>query len=122
MSTPTGFGGISVRAKDHKALNQWYQQHLGLVKHDHGYYYFPIPTLHPEIVFSFTKQDDASFPPAQQAMINLQVADLFALLDRLAEQGVNVDPKRDTYDFGLFGWITDPEGNRIQLWQPINND
>ena len=92
------------------------------MKHEHGYFFFPLPTQHPEIVFSFSKQDDASFPPAQKAMINLQVEDLNALLDRLIEQGVTVDPKRESYDFGHFGWITDPEGNRIQVWQPIAND
>ena len=51
-------------------------------------------------------------------MVNLQVDDLDAVLDRLIEEGVEVDPKRETYDFGRFGWVVDPEGNRIELWQP----
>jgi predicted enzyme related to lactoylglutathione lyase len=54
-------------------------------------------------------------------MINLQVDDLDALLDRLTAEGVTVDPKRECYDFGKFGWITDPEGNRVELWQPLGN-
>jgi predicted enzyme related to lactoylglutathione lyase len=46
------------------------------------------------------------------------VDDLDAILDRLAAIGVPVDPKRETYDYGRFGWFTDPEGNRVELWQP----
>ncbi|MBB5064817.1 VOC family protein [Granulicella mallensis] len=52
-------------------------------------------------------------------MINLQVDDLEVVLDRLIEEGVTVDPKRESYDFGKFGWIIDPEGNRAELWQPV---
>jgi predicted enzyme related to lactoylglutathione lyase len=51
-------------------------------------------------------------------MINLQVDDLGQVLDRLACEGVAVDPHRESYDFGKFGWFTDPEGNRVELWQP----
>ncbi len=51
-------------------------------------------------------------------MLNFQVDDLDALLDALIAAGVTVDPKRDSYDFGRFGWFNDPEGNRVELWQP----
>ena len=51
-------------------------------------------------------------------MLNFQVDDLDALLDRLAADGVPVDPKRDSAEYGRFGWFTDPEGNRVELWQP----
>jgi predicted enzyme related to lactoylglutathione lyase len=54
-------------------------------------------------------------------MINLQVDDLDGVLDRLIEEGVTVDPKREAYDFGKFGWLTDPEGNRVELWQPLGD-
>ncbi len=114
------FGGIFLRANDPKALYAWYEQHLGLVK-GQGSYSFPAPTKHPEIVFSFFKPDNAYFPTEQKAMLNLQVDDLDALLDRLTAAGVHVDPKREAYDFGKFGWLTDPEGNRIELWQPLGD-
>jgi predicted enzyme related to lactoylglutathione lyase len=74
------------------------------------------------VVFSFSKQDSDYFPVAQKVMINLQVDDLDALLDRLIAEGVTVDPDRQSYDFGKFGWITDPEGNRVELWQPVAAD
>jgi predicted enzyme related to lactoylglutathione lyase len=118
MSAGTGFGGVFLRANDPKALYQWYEQHLGLVKAD-GAYGFPAPTQQPRVIFALFKPDNDYFPPAQKAMLNLQVEDLDALLDRLIAAGVTVDPKRDSYDFGKFGWLTDPEGNRIELWQPI---
>jgi predicted enzyme related to lactoylglutathione lyase len=120
MASVTGFGGAFLRANDPKALYQWYERHLGLVKSE-GAFGFPPPTQHPKVVFAFFKQDDAYFPPAQKAMINLQVDDLDGLLDRLIAEGVTVDPKRDSYDFGKFGWLTDPEGNRVELWQPLGN-
>jgi predicted enzyme related to lactoylglutathione lyase len=118
---PTSFGGIFLRTDDPKSLYEWYVKHLGLIK-GNGSYSFPAPTAHPEVVFSLFKQDNDYFPQAQKAMLNLQVDDLDTLLDALIAAGVNVDPKRDTYDFGKFGWLTDPAGNRIELWQPINND
>jgi len=121
MASITGFGGIFLRTDDPKALYQWYEQHLGLVKSG-GAYSFPPPKQHPEIVFSLFKQENDYFPPAQKAMINLQVDDLDAVLDSLIAEGVAVDPKRESYEFGKFGWLTDPAGNRVELWQPAEND
>ena len=117
MPSITGFGGIFLRANDPKALYQWYEQHLGVVKSE-GSFAYPAPTQHPHIVFALFKQDNDYFPPAQKAMINLQVDDLDGVLDRLIIEGVTVDEKRESYDFGKFGWITDPEGNRVEHWQP----
>ena len=121
MASITGFGGAFLRANDPKALYSWYEQHIGLVKSE-GAYAFPPPSQHPHVVFAFFKQDDAYFPTAQKAMINLQVDDLDGVLDRLIAEGVTVDPKRESYDFGKFGWFTDPEGNRVELWQPVATD
>jgi predicted enzyme related to lactoylglutathione lyase len=118
MALITGFGGIFLRADDPKALYQWYEQHLGLVKSE-GAYAFPAPTQRPQVIFALFKQDNAYFPVAQKAMINLQVDDLDGLLDRLLGEGVNVDANRESYDFGKFGWLTDLEGNRVELWQPL---
>jgi predicted enzyme related to lactoylglutathione lyase len=120
MASVTGFGGVFLRTNDPKALYEWYERHLGLVKAD-GAHSFPAPTRHPKVIFALFKQDSAYFPTEQKAMINLQVDDLDALLDRLIKEGVNVDPKRDSYGFGKFGWITDPAGNRIELWQPLGD-
>lgn len=118
MASVTGFGGIFLRANDPKTLYQWYERHLGLVKSG-GAYAFPASKHEAQVVFSFFKPDNEYFPPAQKAMINLQVDDLDGVLDRLIDEGITVDPKRESYDFGKFGWLTDPEGNRVELWQPV---
>lgn len=118
MASITGFGGAFVRAKDPEALYKWYEQHLGLTRSE-GSFLFPAAAQRAQVVFAFFKQDDEYFPPAQNAMINLQVNDLDAVLDRLIDEGVTVDPKRESYDFGKFGWFIDPEGNRVELWQPV---
>jgi predicted enzyme related to lactoylglutathione lyase len=117
MASITGFGGAFVRARDPKALYSWYERHLGLVRSE-GSFAFPAPAQHPQVVFAFFGQADEYFPTTQNVMINLQVDDLDGVLDRLIEEGVTVDPKRESYDFGKFGWCTDPEGNRVELWQP----
>jgi predicted enzyme related to lactoylglutathione lyase len=121
MASISGFGGAFLRANDPEALYRWYERHIGLVRSE-GSFAFPAPTQRAQVVFAFFGQDDAYFPPAQKAMINLQVDHLDGVLDRLIDEGVAVDPKRETYDFGRFGWFTDPEGNRVELWQPVATD
>jgi len=118
MASITGFGGIFLRADDPKALYEWYERHLGLVKSG-GAFSFPAPTQRAQIIFALFGKDDEYFPTAQKVMINLEVDDLDAVLDRLIDEGVTVDPKRESYDFGRFGWFTDTEGNRVELWQPV---
>jgi predicted enzyme related to lactoylglutathione lyase len=118
MTSITGFGGAFVRANDPEALYSWYERHFGLMRSE-GYFAFPASAQRAQVVLAFFGQDDAYFPPAQNAMINLQVNDLDGVLDRLIDEGVTVDPKRETYDFGRFGWFIDPEGNRVELWQPV---
>jgi predicted enzyme related to lactoylglutathione lyase len=117
MASITGFGGAFIRANDPEALYTWYEQHLGLTR-SQGSFVFSASTQRAQVVFAFFGQADAYFPPAQKAMINLQVDDLSGVLDRLSDAGVAVDPKREDYEFGKFGWFTDPEGNRVELWQP----
>ena len=118
MAAITGFGGVFVRANDPKALYKWYELHLGLTK-SAGYFEFPASAQRAQIVFAFFGQADEYFPTGQKAMINFQVDDLDGVLDRLIDEGVTVDPNRQSYDFGRFGWFTDPEGNRVELWQPV---
>ena len=118
MAQVTALGGVFLRARDAKALYGWYEQHLGLAKSD-GAYRFPMPAAPAPVILALFKPEDGYFPASQPAMLNLQVDDLDGLLDRLAAAGVAVDPKRESYEFGKFGWITDPEGNRVELWQPL---
>jgi predicted enzyme related to lactoylglutathione lyase len=117
MAKVTGLGGAFLRAKDPKALYTWYEQHLGIGAPD-GCFSFPRETQRAYIAVAFFPKSSDYFPVSQPAMLNFQVDNLDAVLDELASAGVSVDPKREDYDYGRFGWFTDPEGNRVELWQP----
>lgn len=114
-----GVGGIFLRAADPQALYTWYEQHFGLVR-EHGCFTFPPDAGPGTIVLTFFGKDDGYFNPAQTAMLNFRVKDLDATLASLTAAGVPVDEKREDYGFGRFGWCTDPEGNRVELWQPLD--
>jgi predicted enzyme related to lactoylglutathione lyase len=78
---------------------------------------------HPEIpgcnVWAIFPQETKYFAPSQSSfMINFRVENLDELLRALREEGVQVDPKVEEYEYGKFGWIMDPEGNRVELWEP----
>lgn len=119
MAAITGFGGVFLRADDPEALSAWYERHLGLTGAN-GAFDWAAPAPPARVVFALFRRDDAYFPTAQPAMLNLRVDDLDAVLDRLERDGVAVDPKRERYEFGAFGWCFDPEGHRIELWQPAD--
>lgn len=111
----TGFGGFFFRAKDPKALGAWYEQYFGINsmqsgeiwKQDHG------PT-----VFAPFREDTDYFGQEQQFMINFRVTDMEKLLEQLKAGGVRIDEKRTDDSIGKFAWVYDPEGNKIELWQP----
>jgi predicted enzyme related to lactoylglutathione lyase len=117
MASVTGIGGVFLRAADPEALYAWYEQHLGVRRRD-GCLAFDAVTQRARSVVAFFPRDDEYFPTTQPTMLNFQVDDLDALLDRLSAQGITVDARRERYDYGSFGWFTDPEGNRVELWQP----
>ncbi|GGH14022.1 VOC family protein [Silvibacterium dinghuense] len=117
MAKVTGLGGAFLRARDPETLYAWYEQHLGL-KREHGCFLLPAEAQRASLVVSFFPQASKYFPERQPAMLNFQVDALDPLLDALIAAGVEVDPKRDRHDYGNFGWFTDPEGNRVELWEP----
>jgi predicted enzyme related to lactoylglutathione lyase len=117
MAKITGFGGAFLRADDPPALYAWYEQNLGLGS-KYGSFLFPKEGQRAKIAVAFFPRKSDYFPATQPAMLNFQVDDLEALLAALEAKGVAVDPKRENSDFGRFGWFTDPEGNRVELWQP----
>ena len=119
MAKAVGIGGIFLKARDPKALAQWYATYFGITDQGGGSLGFDGPESTGMTVFAHFPLDTKYFGEgAQQAMVNFRVDDLDALLAQLAEAGVRIDPKRDDAPYGKFAWIWDPEGNRVELWQP----
>lgn len=118
MKRVTGIGGIFFKAKDPKALRSWYQQHLGIdVQEWGGAAFLWTPTG--MTVWSINSADSDYYKPSTASfMVNYRVEDLAALLQVLREEGCNVVDKMDESEFGKFGWVIDPEGNKVELWQP----
>lgn len=120
MAKAIGIGGIFFKAQDPKALAAWYGKHLGLEITDFGGAMFAEDAKRPGCtLWSPFKSDTKYFEPSTNPyMINFRVDDLHALLAQLREAGVQVDDKVDESSFGRFGWIMDPDGNRVELWEP----
>jgi predicted enzyme related to lactoylglutathione lyase len=119
MAKAVGIGGIFLKARDPKALSQWYATHFGIPDQGGGSLGFDGPESAGMTVFAHFPLDSTYFgEAAQPAMVNFRVDDLDALLAQLAESGIRIDPKRDDAPYGKFAWIWDPEGNRVELWQP----
>jgi predicted enzyme related to lactoylglutathione lyase len=124
MARVTGIGGIFLRARDPKALSAWYGRHLGIQLTEWGGAQFlwsdEVPPTTGSTAWSIFPADTKYFGSGPQPyMVNYRVDDLDALLARLEAAGVPIDPHRDDSDYGRFAWITDPEGNRVELWQPL---
>ncbi|HLG97781.1 MAG TPA: VOC family protein [Bryobacteraceae bacterium] len=125
MKRVTGIGGIFFKANNPKLMNEWYGKHLGLQPESDG-----APVLlvwreldHPDqigrTVWAVFDKDTKYFEPSSAPfMINYRVDNLDRLLENLRAEGVQIDPKREDSEYGRFAWITDPEGNRIELWEP----
>jgi len=124
MKRVTGIGGIFFKANDPSKLHEWYEKHLGLKREPGNYTMLrwreaDDPEKPATTVWSLFKKDSKYFDPSQSSfMINYRVENLDALLALLREEGVEIDPKRDNTEYGKFAWIMDPEGNRIELWEP----
>jgi predicted enzyme related to lactoylglutathione lyase len=120
MAGVIGFGGFFFKARDPQALTAWYAQHLHLKIEDFGGAMFAEDAARPgHIVWSPFKQDTKYFAPSDKPfMMNFRVDDLHALLAELRGAGIQVDSRVDESEYGRFGWIMDPEGNRVELWEP----
>jgi predicted enzyme related to lactoylglutathione lyase len=124
MKRVTGIGGIFFHAKDPVALRAWYQRHLGIDVQEWGGAAFtwtdeagnPTPGT---TVWCIGAADNNHFEPSRSSfMVNYRVEDLAALLQALRDEGCHVLEKTDDSEYGKFGWVMDPEGNKVELWQP----
>ncbi len=124
MARVTGVGGVFLRTKDPKATAKWYAEYLGITLADFNGTAFmwsdEVPAGSGMTAWSAFPQDTEYFGDSGQPfMIDYRVDDLDALLTDLAAKGVWVDPKRQEEVYGKFAWIKDCDGNRVELWQPL---
>ena len=121
----TGIGGIFFKTGDQQNIKDWYGKHLGLVLDDYGSVFETRSTDEPDqkcyTVWSPFKNDTDYFNPSQKEfMINYRVEDLEWLVEQLKKEGVEVVDGIATYEYGKFVHIMDPEGNKIELWEPVD--
>jgi predicted enzyme related to lactoylglutathione lyase len=122
MKRVTGIGGIFFKSDDPKKLKEWYNKHLGIG--EVFKWKDPENESAPPAVTAWSpfKQDTTYFAPSNKPfMFNYRVANLEALLEVLKEEGVQIVAPMEIHSYGKFGWIMDPEGNKIELWEPIDD-
>jgi len=123
MKRVTGIGGVFFKSKNPEQLREWYRKHLGIESESWGGFAFrwrddPRSATGATVWSVFAAESEYFNPSGKPFMINFRVADLHQLLAQLRAEGVELDPKTDESEFGKFGWVMDPDGNRVELWEP----
>src|SRR6478609_3986790 len=118
MKRVTGIGGIFFKANDAPALQAWYKRHLGIDVQAWGGAAFNWTDGGSTAWLIAPQQSDQFAPGTAPFMVNYRVEDLHALVKVLREEGCNVLEKIDDSEYGKFAWVIDPEGNKVELWQP----
>lgn len=120
MQKVLGIGGLFFRAKSPEALADWYAQHLGIDKVPQDYEHPCWQQLAGSTVFAPFEQSTEYFgDPSKAFMLNFRVQDLDAMIAQLEAAGIKVDRDPQTYPNGRFARLHDPEGNPIELWEPV---
>lgn len=125
MARVTGIGGVFFKArKDRKALAAWYREHLGIPLEDFGGAIFKWPDDKAEdrgiTVWHVAEPDSGWFSPSEAAfMINYRVDDLGELIAGLKRSGIDILKGPESDENGKFAWIMDPDGNKVELWEPM---
>lgn len=125
MKKVTGIGGIFFKCKDPNKVKEWYQKHLGLNTNPYGasfeWYQESGSTKKSVTQWTPFKESTKYFEPStKDFMINYRVENLTALVEELKKEGVTIVDNIETYDFGKFVHIMDVEGNKVELWEPID--
>jgi len=122
MKRVTGIGGVFIKAKEPTKLQVWYKIHLGIDVQAWGgtaFHWVDGEGVPANGTTAWLIGDGSNFAPSNASfMINYRVADLHGLLKLLREEGCQVLDKVDQSEYGIFGWVMDPEGNKVELWQP----
>lgn len=116
-----GIGGVFFKCRDREALGAWYREHLGLPVNERGGVEFGPKALPPGAYCVWGPFDASTtyFAPSEKPfMLNLIVDDLEGVLAQVARAGARVVGEVEEYEYGRFGWFVDPEGNKVELWEP----
>ena len=121
----TGIGGIFFKCDDPVAVRNWYRDHLGLVTNDYGSLFEFRDSENPQLRnylqwSTFSQTTKYLEPSTKDFMINYRVQDIENLVKLLREEGVTILDEIESYDYGKFVHILDPEGNKIELWEPVD--
>jgi len=125
MKKVTGIGGIFFKSKDPKEIKNWYRDNLGLAVDAYGSMFESRDSAHPEkktfLQWSPFEEKTKYFEPSEKEfMINYRVDNLEDLVKELKINGVKICDEIETYDYGKFVHIMDPEGNKLELWEPLD--
>lgn len=125
MKRVTGIGGIFYKSKDPKKAREWYGKHLGLATNQYGSLFEFRQGADPEKIgylqwSPMEANTDYYAPSENEFMINYRVDNLVELLKVLEEEGVEIVGAMEEYEYGKFAWIMDPEGHKIELWEPVD--
>jgi predicted enzyme related to lactoylglutathione lyase len=123
MKRVTGIGGVFFKAKDPEKMKAWYGTHLGIPSNQYGatFNWYEKNGDKGTTAWNPFKEDTSYFSPSEkQFMFNYRVENLEALLELLRAEGVTVVGDMEVFDYGKFAWIMDPEGNKIELWEPVD--
>ena len=122
----TGIGGIFFRSKDPQAIREWYGKNLGLTVNEYGSTFEFRNACRPDEInylqWSPFEEETGYFDPSEKEfMINYRVQDMEGLIKQLREQGVTIVDEIEQSEYGKFIHIMDPEGNKIELWEPVDS-
>lgn len=119
----TGLGGVFIKFKDPKKMNEWYSNVLGMTTNDYGVLFsfnHPNHDIGYLQLGTFPNDSDYFGIPGQKVMLNFRVSNLENFIDQLKKQEITILDTMESYEYGKFIHIADPEGNRIELWEPVD--
>lgn len=121
MAKVIGLGGVFFKSKDPEALASWYKEHLQMdLSFPNGATFSPqqVPTNGYQVWSPFKEETEYFEPSPQRFMINLMVDNLKSMLEQIKNSGCQVMEETESSEYGEFGWFIDPDGNKVELWQP----
>lgn len=127
MGKIIGLGGVFIKFKDPKKMNAWYKEVLGMTTNDYGVLFgYNHEAAGKKTAFlqlgTFESTTKYFGSESQQVMLNFRVSSIEAFLEKLKTRGVKIVDDVQSYEYGKFAHIEDPEGNRIELWEPVDDE